>query len=574
MEEKFTRKITQDDFVTEKNDIIKNNLLGNYDENNEYHISSQIVEELIDIDKLKKSSFGNSVFCVGNLLGYGEIVFEVVYNNKTNNTSAQAFLFVLENVDKINGYLQNTIRTQIAHFSSELDDFIEESYKKFNIVGTLDDEGREKKNLEEMSLDDSYILAKKAYSLLLDKLADEKILDAYGKYFTARLAALTKFDNPFTNDVLARFNEEYTLIHGVFLQQKNYKTLNELLDKCIEESSGTKEEFVQYEVDFNNAIKPDLDKFITSVQTINEKSEDKAIDMLERSDRDKIKEILASNEKFEKDLSDESLVNYNAIAPKQSIETLANEIEELTSKDGEVISKFESVVSQEDDSELAEEQQIEEQQIEEVKDNVSVDGDSDIDPVVQEMQEEKEADEEDMAAISKFFEDGIKEDSFESEEESDEIEEVEEKEEVVEDPVSLFDELKDFVEDSSLDEEDEVDSEIDELDKEIDKITLQREKQAEIQAEKQKEILEATPEEDIIEEVQQEEEIVENENIDNLNSEFKENASMSVYDRLNMLNSNMKKSKKTYQREYTPNTNSKDNKLDRLYDLLDRTMDR
>ena len=92
------------------------------------------------------------------------------------------------------------------------------------------------------------------------------MLDAYGKYFTARLASLTKFDNAFTNAVLSNFNEEYALIQGVFLQQKNYKTLNELLDKCIEETSGTKPEFVSLEEDFNNAIKSDKDKFIANMQ--------------------------------------------------------------------------------------------------------------------------------------------------------------------------------------------------------------------------------------------------------------------------------------------------------------------
>lgn len=443
MEKRLTRKITQDEFVTEKNDIIKNNLLGNYDDNNEYHISSQIVEELIAIDKLKKSTFGNSIFCIGNLLGYGEIVFEVVYNNKSSNSSAQAFLFVLENVDKINGYLQNTIRTQIAHFTSDLDDFIEESYKKFNIVGTLDDEGREKKNLDDMNLEDSYILAKKAYSLLLDKLGDEKVLDAYGKYFTARLSALTKFDNAFTNDVLGRFNEEYTLIHGVFLQEKNYKTLNELLDKCIEEASGIKPEYVQLENDFNAAIKPDLDKFVSNMETISEKSEDKAIDMLEKSDREKIKEILSSDEKFEKDLSDEDMRS-DVDAPRQTLETLANEIEGMSPEEEQTMEG--EIVSSEEVSE-----EIGEETSDEIEEEIIAD---ESEPVVdsEKEREDENITENEQEALDQLFGGA---------------------EEVLESDSGLMGQLRDYVSSSQVEKEEEtmVDEEISESDEPTEEMT-------------------------------------------------------------------------------------------------------
>lgn len=544
MDEKFTRKITQDDFITEKNDIIKNHLLGNYDDNNEYHISEKIVEELISIEKLKKSSFGNSVFCVGNLLGYGEIVFEVVYDNKTSNTSAQAFLFVLENVDKINGYLQNTIRTQIAHFTSDIEGFIEESYEKFNIVGTLDDEGRVKKNLDEMSLDDSYILAKKAYSLLLDKLADEKVLDAYGKYFTSRLAILTKFDNPFTNDVLSRFNEEYALIQGVFLQQKNYKTLNELLDKCIEEASGIKEEYIKYEEEFASATKGDLDKFILNMQTINEKSEDKAIDMLDKHDREKIKEILSSNEGFEKDLSSEEMMNSNAIAPLQSMETLGNEIEELIQSENIDVN---ALINNSDNDDTVQELVNEEPVLEDFdREDLNNSQDNNItNPILEEEdsdeqdEEVEEISEEEAEDIMALFRQKAVEDVNEND---DVYEDVNESDDVYED---IKDDIVDLIDDPSVS--------VDEMGAE--------------------EIVDLAVEEAIEESVN---EVIDNkevaeEVVDTLQSEFKENTSISIYDRLNKLKSNMKNTTKEYQ---TPKVKTGDSKLDKLYDLLDRSMDR
>ena len=124
-EENFTRLTTQDNFVSEKIDVIKNNLLGSYDDENEYFISPQIVQELKNLKKYRKSSYNNSNFCVGNLLGYGEIVFEIEFDEETvENNQAKANLYVLEDVDKVNGYLQNTIKTLIAEFTSTVDNFI------------------------------------------------------------------------------------------------------------------------------------------------------------------------------------------------------------------------------------------------------------------------------------------------------------------------------------------------------------------------------------------------------------------------------------------------------------------
>lgn len=566
MDEKLTRKITQDDFITEKNDIIKNNLLGNYDENNEYHISSQIVDELISIEKLKRTSFGNSVFCVGNLLGYGEISFEVVYNNKTNNANAQAFLFVLENVDKINGYLQNTIRTQIAHFTSDLDDFIEESYKKFNIVGTMDDEGKTKKSLDDMNLEESYILAKKAYSLLLDKIGDERVLDAYGKYFTARLASLTKFDNAFTNAVLSNFNEEYALIQGVFLQQKNYKTLNELLDKCIEETSGIKPEFVSLEEDFNNAIKSDKDKFIANMQIIQEKSQDKAIDMLDKNDREKVEEILSSNSHSEKDLSSEGMVS-EALAPKQSIDMLASEIEELTEKEQEDLAQYiftgdpgilESAdVSEADGLNTEEASEVDEVETESFEEETTeeIEDVSNVDDVVQEDSsigeemtdrekrvleaffnhtEEETVEEEETTEIDESIDEVSEEES--SAEEIDEIKTLFSSEAEKVEESSLFADLKNYVEDTrDAEVEEEYEEEFDEIDSEIEKITAETQATAETQPE-------------VVEE-----------------------SSMTIMDRLNRLSTNVPEVKKTYKK---PQVKGDDNTVGRLYDLLDRSRDR
>lgn len=323
---KFVRKTTQDNFITEKVDIFKNNLLGQYDDSGNYEIAPQIIKELLELKKVRKSSYENSMFCTGNLLGFGEISFEIYYDkSRDKNNNATAYLYVLEDVDKINGYLQNILKTKIAEFSSTDSDFIEETYAKFNVTDETqdDDEGREKKTLDDLELEDSYILAKKAYMLLLGKLSEEKVLDAYGKYFTARLTTLTKLDNEFSNAVLQNFNQKYELIENIFLKEKNYKALNELLDACIEGVSGTKEIYIDQEKNFSDLMKEHLDVFTESINKLNDKAEQKAIDMLDPDDRKKLNQM---NDSLGS--SDENKLGEETSQEEKNTSTIESEISE------------------------------------------------------------------------------------------------------------------------------------------------------------------------------------------------------------------------------------------------------
>ncbi|MBE5757687.1 MAG: hypothetical protein E7345_01990 [Clostridiales bacterium] len=305
-EENFTRQSTQDNFATEKIDVIKNNLLGSYDEANNYFISPQIIDELIALKKVKKSSYNNSNFCVGHLLGYGEIVFEIEFDDATSSDGmAKANFYVLEDVEKINGYLQNVIKTKIDEFVAPLDDFIQKSYEYYHIFDDVDsDEGKDKKLLDDLSGEDSYILAKKQFMLMLDKLSDEQFLDAYGKYFSDRITLLTTTENDYCKAVLQKFNQEYDMIEKLFLSNKNFKVLNELLDKCIEEISGTNENWKEQEEEFKNSLSTSLEEFTNSVNNINEKFEDKAISMLGKSDKRKLEEIKLSENEHNKQIEE------------------------------------------------------------------------------------------------------------------------------------------------------------------------------------------------------------------------------------------------------------------------------
>jgi len=329
------RKATQDNFATEQVDVVQNNLLGFYDDNGQYSIMPQILEELIALPKVKKHSFHNSMFCAGHLLGFGEITFVVDYDKKIDDKDfAKATLYVLEEVDKINGYLQNTLKTKVADFENTVDNFIEASYDYFHI--TIDtstdastDEGMERKILDDISNQDSFILAKKQFTLQLDKLSNEKCFDAYGKYFTFRYSALTKMNNAFSQAVIELFEEEYARIEKFFLKDKNYKMLNELLDKCIEEISGTSENYIAQEQEYNDLISSAMENFSDSIKELHEKLGNKALNMLTKEDRDKMQDIMKAEE-YHNNHTNEPEIQQNIepqpIEPEQVIEE--NVIEE------------------------------------------------------------------------------------------------------------------------------------------------------------------------------------------------------------------------------------------------------
>ena len=123
---KFNKEKTADNFASEKINVIKNSLLGDYNSKGNYIINEKIVDELLLINKVKTNSFGSAVHCVANLEKYGEIMFEIVFKKNTKLNLAVAELYVLEEVNLINSYVTNTLRTPIAKFSEAItDDFID-----------------------------------------------------------------------------------------------------------------------------------------------------------------------------------------------------------------------------------------------------------------------------------------------------------------------------------------------------------------------------------------------------------------------------------------------------------------
>lgn len=285
----FERDKTVDNFSTERIDAIENQLLGGYTGEGEYHIPAEIVEELIKMEKIKKSSHDTSIFCVSNLPGFGEIMFELK-TEKTNKNIVLARLYLLETIYRINGYLQNTIRTEIARLETEDESLIERAYDTFNIKVQYDDDEGKGYLIEKNELFNGYCMARKQFCLTMKELMNDKVMELYGKYFQTRMLLLKKIDNDFTKAVEENYETEVKKIQKYFYKYATNKNRNELLDKCFEDLSHLEKYKVQEE-EYMQAQNGVTAQFVADISELETECELKAIEQLKKNDREKINDM-------------------------------------------------------------------------------------------------------------------------------------------------------------------------------------------------------------------------------------------------------------------------------------------
>lgn len=304
---------SQDNYTTEKINVICNGLLGEY-VNGKYIIPSVVADELLNLPKYKKSTFKNSVFVTSFLPTHGEIVFELIYEKNTSNNTAKATIYVLENEYKVNGYLQNTVKTKLTSYVDDLDGFIEKSYDKFK-VSVSEGDSKSYKITEDPNLQ-GYVSAKKQFSNALNQLTEDKYLDLYKSFFEQRLTLLKELNNPFSKSVLDKFNLEYQKIEKFFLQNKDYKALSELLDKCFEDMYGINPNFKDQEKEYREKILPMILIFSQQAEDLVQKSTPKAISMLNKPDREKVEQIKEETKKVDQKTKEEVKTSEPVVATK------------------------------------------------------------------------------------------------------------------------------------------------------------------------------------------------------------------------------------------------------------------
>lgn len=298
----LTKDETFDGYVTEKVNVIKNDLLGDYNENGKYIINEKVILELLKLEKNKRSTFNNSIFCTSYMPGYGEITFELELKKQGNN--GIAVIYVLEKVDKINGYIQNTIKTQIAIYKDVLTpDFIDRSFEGFNIKKNDDQEQKELNPDDFKSSLNTYIGARKHFMDLLDNATADDYNDMYQQYFNQRIAILKEDGSEYAKLVLKNYSAEYEKIKDYFLKNEgavDYKALNELLDKCFEDVNGLDPKNREKEEELKKKMIPYLHALMIQAQAINQKGKEKVVKKAKANEKQKLEQIAKDKEKTEK----------------------------------------------------------------------------------------------------------------------------------------------------------------------------------------------------------------------------------------------------------------------------------
>jgi len=212
--------------TTQHNDIRNNYMLGEYNENGDYYIDDAILKALVNIPKIKLAKYQTMQFLTSTepFGDKGLLQFCVVTTRKDGKASST--LKLMEPVNKINGYIQNTNMFAIAFFTDvDNEEFLTKTEKVFNIYDNDD--------VKSDPSDFDVILARILF-LKYQQLALGDLLNAVEKeYYEERLAILEK---PEYAEVLKAFKAllEKT---GVFLDPndpKYYSYLNELLDQALD----------------------------------------------------------------------------------------------------------------------------------------------------------------------------------------------------------------------------------------------------------------------------------------------------------------------------------------------------
>lgn len=330
MAPKYKQVETFDEYTTEKLDVVKNKLFGDYNAKGVYVINKKVSAELLNMKKVKRDSYNNEVFCSAMTNSGEKIDFGVTFKKNTESQLAVAELYVMESIPKQGGRMMNVKKTTIGKFSDKLTpDFVDRALKQFNIELNAEDLGQEVKEI-----DDEYIVKRNMLLGYLDKMSQDSFDIIYEDYFTQRVNMLKSVDNNYTRKVLGIFNEEFDKISDYFLLDKktkkvlNYKAMNELLDKAFEDLYGL-DEYAKEEKDFKERMIPILGLFISGAARIEDEAKKKVLDAVPKKMKDYLTEPLIDINQANKETVEPTVKETNK---KQVSEEIKDKLERLVDK--------------------------------------------------------------------------------------------------------------------------------------------------------------------------------------------------------------------------------------------------
>lgn len=254
-------------------DVIDNNMLGDFNSDGHYVVDKSIIHELIMTTKVITGAYGDFKFCQSTkkFEGIGNIQFAVDFSSNPENGQAVAVLVLLESMKACNGFIDNTNGVSIAKFVGNNDkNFVERALKYFYVF--LPDEIDGASYIEnDKDIHFSNILSRLSYLRSIKKISDPYINKIERDTFRKKSKTLN--ENTKGKSIFEDFDEERVSISDKFLDSsKNdyYKMLNSLLDKTL----------AKYEK--NVKSEKELDTSLKKIENLKRNNSKKVIDYSEK----------------------------------------------------------------------------------------------------------------------------------------------------------------------------------------------------------------------------------------------------------------------------------------------------
>lgn len=250
------------DQIKKYKDVLFNDLVGDYDDDGEYVVSQEIMQDLIDMPK--KIDFTDSAgIHARGFLGDHTFSFLITPPIERKNGEAFCYLKLDEQIDRMAGFQFETVTTIIATYNYVFDEFYDQHVREvFNLAEyESDDTGEEGRKFRA-----DYITSRYDLFYAMRSCSEDYYERLEEIYFNHRIQMLGM--EPELTAILAEFNKKRNKLDVYFMvSRRRFYFLNQLLDEVLQLNAmrlSTAE--IQEKL---NAID---DKFIQKSQEIKEKT--------------------------------------------------------------------------------------------------------------------------------------------------------------------------------------------------------------------------------------------------------------------------------------------------------------
>lgn len=221
--------------ATQRNDVIDNGLLGDYNMVGAYVVNNAIVAELLALKKVYTDTFGKSIFCESLKLFDGKpIKFRLNINSGVpSSTKVTASLELMEDIRRVNGFYSNTnivlLATKVYDDKADVNQKI---FKDFNISQLDRDESGAK---VENNYDVRNILLRQDHMRELQESAVPVNAKLEKKLFEKRMKVL--LSTPECASLIEEFNRQIFHCKDKFLNKNDknyYRFVNQVLDSALQ----------------------------------------------------------------------------------------------------------------------------------------------------------------------------------------------------------------------------------------------------------------------------------------------------------------------------------------------------